>query len=80
MVKSVRFERLLASTAFGLILALSSHAGMAQQSEQKIEAAIAAPDSSQAPSVSTRWSPSRTSSKPFLTTCVQERSNMTRRW
>jgi murein L,D-transpeptidase YcbB/YkuD len=52
MVKSVRFERLLASTAFGLILALSSHAGMAQQSEQKIEAAIAAPDTSQAPSVS----------------------------
>jgi murein L,D-transpeptidase YcbB/YkuD len=53
MVKSVRFERLLAATAFGLILALSSHAGMAQQSEQLIEAAIPAPDTSPAVSVST---------------------------
>jgi L,D-transpeptidase YcbB len=54
MVKSVRFERLLAATAFGLILALSSHAGVAQQSEQMIEAAIPAPDTSSAPSVSTK--------------------------
>ncbi len=30
-----RFERLLASTAFGLTLALSGHAGLAQQSDQK---------------------------------------------
>ncbi len=49
-MKSVRFERLLASTAFGLILALSSHAGMAQQPGQQIEAAIPAPDISLAPS------------------------------
>ena len=53
-MKSVRFERLLAATAFGLILALSSHAGMAQQSEQMIEAAIPAPDTSPALSVSTK--------------------------
>jgi murein L,D-transpeptidase YcbB/YkuD len=45
-VKSVRFERLLASTAFGLILALSSHAGLAQQPKQQIEAAISTPDTS----------------------------------
>jgi murein L,D-transpeptidase YcbB/YkuD len=45
-VKSVRFERLLASTAFGLILALSNHTGLAQQSEQWIEASISAPDTS----------------------------------
>jgi murein L,D-transpeptidase YcbB/YkuD len=45
----VRFERLLASTAFGLILALSSHAGLAQQFEQQIEAAIPVPDTSLPP-------------------------------
>ena len=48
-MKSVRFERLLASTAFGLILALSSHAGLAQQSEQKIEQAVPMPDLSPVP-------------------------------
>ena len=48
-MKSVRFERLLASTAFGLILALSSHAGLAQQSEQKIEQAVPMPDLSLVP-------------------------------
>jgi murein L,D-transpeptidase YcbB/YkuD len=47
MVKPVRFERLLASTAFGLLLALSSHAGLAQQTGRQIEA-IAAPDASPA--------------------------------
>ena len=46
MVKSVRFKRLLASTAFGLILALPSHAVLAQQSGKQIEAAISAPDAS----------------------------------
>ncbi len=45
-MKSVRFERLLASTAFGLILALSSHAGLAQQSGPQVEAAIPTPDTS----------------------------------
>jgi murein L,D-transpeptidase YcbB/YkuD len=48
-VKSVRFERLLASTAFGLILALSSHAGLAQLSEQPIEQAVPMPDLSPVP-------------------------------
>jgi murein L,D-transpeptidase YcbB/YkuD len=48
MVKSVRFERLLASTAFGLILALSSHAGLAQQTGPQVEASISVPDTSAA--------------------------------
>jgi murein L,D-transpeptidase YcbB/YkuD len=48
-VKSVRFERLLASTAFGLILALSGHASVAQQSEQQIEQAVPTPDLSLPP-------------------------------
>jgi murein L,D-transpeptidase YcbB/YkuD len=53
MVKPVPFERLLASTAFGLILALSSHAGLAQQTGRQIEASIAAPDASPAVSSDT---------------------------
>src|SRR5512141_1952909 len=43
-VKSVRFERLLASTAFGLVLALSSHPGLAQQSDKEIGAAVPVPN------------------------------------
>ena len=43
-MKSARFNRLLASTALGLVLVLGSHAGMAQQSEQQIEAAVPMPD------------------------------------
>jgi murein L,D-transpeptidase YcbB/YkuD len=43
-VKSVRFERLLASTAFGLVLALSSHPGLAQQSDKQISAAVPMPN------------------------------------
>ena len=39
-MRSVRFDRLLASTALGLVLVLSSHAGMAQQTEKRIEAAV----------------------------------------
>jgi L,D-transpeptidase YcbB len=42
-VISVRFDRLLASTALGLVLALGSHAGLAQQPEQKTETAVPAP-------------------------------------
>ncbi len=38
-MKSCRFEHLLASTAFGLVLALSSHAGFAQQSNDGVQAA-----------------------------------------
>jgi len=49
LVKSARFNRLLASTALGLVLVLGSHAGnpqaaLAQQSEQQIEAAVPMPD------------------------------------
>ncbi len=43
-MKSVRFERLLASTAFGLVLALSSHPGLAQQSDKEIGAAVPVPN------------------------------------
>ncbi len=46
-VKSVRFERLLASTAFGLVLALSSHAGLAQQPAPEIQAVAPVPGSAQ---------------------------------
>jgi murein L,D-transpeptidase YcbB/YkuD len=49
-VKRVRFERLLASTALGLVLVLSSHAGMAQQADQqKIDAAVPVPDTTLPP-------------------------------
>ena len=48
-MKSARFNRLLASTALGLVLVLGSHAvnpqaAFAQQSEQQIEAAVPMPD------------------------------------
>jgi L,D-transpeptidase YcbB len=43
-VKSVRFERLLASTAFGVVLALSSYPALAQQSDQQIGAAVPMPN------------------------------------
>ena len=43
-MKSVRFERLLASTAFGLVLALSSYPGLAQQSDKQITAAVPVPN------------------------------------
>jgi len=49
-VKSVRFERLLASTAFGLVLALSSHAGIAQQPDRQTNAtAVPMPNTDQLP-------------------------------
>ncbi len=47
-MKSVRFDRLLASTALGLVLVLSSHAGYAQQPEKQLHAAVG--DTSQAAS------------------------------
>jgi murein L,D-transpeptidase YcbB/YkuD len=43
-VRSVRFDRLLASTALGLVLVLSSHAGYAQQSDKQVQAAVPMPD------------------------------------
>jgi murein L,D-transpeptidase YcbB/YkuD len=44
VVKSVRIERLLASTALGLALILCSHPGMAQQSGKQIEASVPMPN------------------------------------
>ncbi|HLA20466.1 MAG TPA: L,D-transpeptidase family protein [Pseudolabrys sp.] len=46
---SARFDRLFASTALGLVLMLGSHAGMAQQSEKQIDAAVPMPDTSLPP-------------------------------
>ena len=48
-MKVVRFDRLLASTALGLVLLLSSHAGMAQQSDKQVEAAVPMPDTALPP-------------------------------
>ena len=47
-MKSVRFDRLLATTAFGLALALSCESGQAQQPapDRKIDAAVPMPDTS----------------------------------
>ena len=39
-MRSVRFDRLLAGTALGLVLAFSSHAVRAQSDEAKIESAM----------------------------------------
>src|SRR5690242_7087126 len=49
VVKSARFDRLLASTALALVLALSSHAGMAQQTEKAIQASVPMPDTTLPP-------------------------------
>jgi L,D-transpeptidase YcbB len=44
LVKTARFNSLLASTALGLVLVLGSHAGMAQQPEKQITAAVPMPN------------------------------------
>jgi len=44
VVKSAHFDRLLASTALALVLALSSHASMAQQNKNPAVAAVPVPD------------------------------------
>ncbi len=44
LVKSARFNSLLASTALALVLILGSDAGMAQQSDQQIGAAVPMPN------------------------------------
>jgi len=49
VVKIARFDRLLASTALALVLALSSHAGMAQQTEKSIQASVPMPDTTLPP-------------------------------
>jgi murein L,D-transpeptidase YcbB/YkuD len=48
-VRSAQFGRLLASTALGLVLVLSSHPGQAQQAEQKAQAAVPSPDTNLPP-------------------------------
>ena len=48
-MKSYRFDRLLASTALGLVLVLSSQAGHAQQSEKPVQASVPTPDTSLPP-------------------------------
>ncbi len=48
-MKSARFDRLLASTALALVLTLSSHAGMAQQSDSRVVAAVPVPDTTLPP-------------------------------
>ena len=53
-VKSVRFNSLLASTALGLVLVLGGHAGnaqqaLAQQSDNKVTAAVPMPDTALLP-------------------------------
>jgi murein L,D-transpeptidase YcbB/YkuD len=49
VVKSARFDRLLASTALALVLALSSQAGMAQQLDSRVVAAVPVPDTTLPP-------------------------------
>ncbi len=48
-MKSVRFNRLLASTALGLGLVLSSQAVMAQQADKQTQAAVPVPDTTLPP-------------------------------
>ena len=48
-VKSARFDRLLASTALVLVLALSSQAGIAQQSDNPTTASVPVPDTTLPP-------------------------------
>jgi murein L,D-transpeptidase YcbB/YkuD len=49
VVKSPRFNALLATTAVALALALSSHAGLAQQADKPVEASIPMPDTTLPP-------------------------------
>ena len=48
-VKSARFDRLLASTALVLVLALSGQAGIAQQSDNPTTASVPVPDTTLPP-------------------------------
>ena len=51
-MKSAGFDRVLASTAFGLVLVLSNHPGMAQQiGQQNIDTAVPMPDTGLRPSL-----------------------------
>ncbi len=68
-MKSVRFDRLLASTALGLVLVLSSNAGMAQQPDNQIENATPAPDTT-APVASNAAAPSQATPAPATTETI----------
>ena len=48
-MKSTRFDRLLASTALALVLALSSNIAPAQQTETSVQTAVPVPDTSLPP-------------------------------
>ncbi len=48
-MKSPRFNRLLATTALGLVLVLGSHAGMAQQSDKDANVVVPIPDTASPP-------------------------------
>jgi murein L,D-transpeptidase YcbB/YkuD len=54
VVKSARFDRLLASTALVLVLALSSQAGIAQQSDNPTTASVPVPDTTLPPPLTTK--------------------------
>jgi murein L,D-transpeptidase YcbB/YkuD len=57
-VKIVRFERLLASTALGLVLALSSHAGWAQQAaDPQVQVNVPLPDPAELPPITANDAP-----------------------
>jgi hypothetical protein len=49
VVKSPRFSSLLASTAVALALAVSNHAGLAQQADKPAAASIPMPDTTLPP-------------------------------
>ena len=49
MVESPRFNSLLASTAVAIVLAVSSHAGLAQQADKPAEASVPMPDTTLPP-------------------------------
>ena len=68
-MKSVRFDRLLASTALGLVLVLSSNAGMAQQPDKQIENATPAPNTT-APVANDVAAPSQATPAPATTETI----------
>ena len=68
-MKSVRFDRLLASTALGLVLVLSSNAGMAQQPDKQIENATPAPGTT-APVANDVAAPSQATPAPATTETI----------
>jgi L,D-transpeptidase YcbB len=79
VVKSARFDRLLASTALALVLTLSSHAGMAQQSDSRVVAAVPVPDTTLPPPLTAKDltatpAPATPAPKPVIATPAAEPS------